>query len=36
MQSVGIVLEKYGGVAQSVEQTAHIRLVRGSSPFATT
>ncbi len=25
-----------GGVAQSVEQAAHIRLVRGSSPFATT
>lgn len=36
MQSVGIVLKKYGGVAQSVEQTAHIRFVRGSSPFATT
>jgi hypothetical protein len=26
----------YGGVAQSVEQTAHIRSVRGSNPFATT
>ncbi len=24
-----------GGIAQSVEQTAHIRSVRGSSPFAT-
>lgn len=24
----------YGGVAQLVEQTAHIRSVRGPSPFA--
>ncbi len=24
----------YGGVAQLVEQAAHIRFVRGSSPFA--
>ena len=24
----------YGGVAQVVEQTAHIRWVRGSNPFA--
>jgi hypothetical protein len=36
---VGIFLEfdksvKNGGVAQMVEQAAHIRWVRGSSPFA--
>jgi hypothetical protein len=28
------IMPKNGGVAQVVEQAAHIRWVRGSSPFA--
>ena len=29
-----LLVQLYGGVAQVVEQTAHIRWVRGSNPFA--
>ena len=28
------IMYKHGGIAQSVEQTAHIRSVIGSSPIA--